>query len=102
MVLSAEYTGGLQVVIPYHCNSLPVQYHNLFEDGALWVLKHDGTSGGDGVVVVDSIAATEAAMDICRLSKTDSQVLGSQEVYHFALQRCLPHLVCCTLITGCR
>ena len=102
MELSAEYTGGLQVVIPYYCNSLPVQYHNLFEDGALWVLKHDGTSGGDGVVVVDSIAATEAAMDICRLSKTDSQVLGSQEVYHFALQRCLPHLVCCTLITGCR
>ena len=69
MVPSAEYTGGMQVVVPYYCNSLPIQYHNLFEDGALWVLKHDGTSCGDGVVVVDSIAATEAAMDICRLSK---------------------------------
>ena len=25
-------------------------------DGGLWVLKHDGTSGGHGVFIVDSVA----------------------------------------------
>eukprot|EP01052_Picozoa_sp_SAG31_P017551 SAG31_NODE_1204_length_9412_cov_3.727585_8_plen_554_part_00 len=74
---------------------MPPEYVELLErnDGNdnLWVLKHDGTSGGDGVTVVNSVASVEAAMSRCaRQLTSDSQILGSQgsqETFHFVLQR---------------
>ena len=89
--------GGLfspeTLVVPFSVQSLPPQYAALLGDGGgdLWVLKHDGTSGGDGVIIVDSVASAEAAMTRCRRQLTaDQQVLGSHgsaDTFHFVLQR---------------
>jgi hypothetical protein len=83
------------LVVPFSAPRLPPQYAARLgvggTGGGLWILKHDGTSGGAGVVLVDSVMSAEVAMAKCRRQLTSSQqVLGSggnADKFHFVLQR---------------